>query len=362
MTPKARVHAALRRRPVDRVPIFMWFHPDTNDRLAGYLGIPPAAVGEVLGNDIRQVWVGNNYAMEGIVHKHDGETHTDAWGITWIKEGSFNQVLHSPLAHADTREAGAYRFPHDAIPELVALLEPLRPFAAEWFIGCDISPCLFELLCRVRGMEQTIEDLALQPDTSAVMFEHAADFSVALGEAACSGLPLDWFWTGDDVAGQECLIMNPRQWRALIKPHLARIVDVGVRHGLPVAYHCCGAMRDIIPDLIEIGIGVLNPIQHNCKGMDPAALKQDFGSALSYMGGVDTIELLPKGTPGEVYRVTRELIDVMTADGGGYILAASHTIPPETPPENIFAMYAAAGVTREEIFDRSAATRARETT
>lgn len=361
MTPKARVHAALRRQPVDRVPIFMWFHPDTNERLAQILDIPPSAVGEALGNDVRQVWVGNNYAMEGIVHRRDGETHSDAWGITWVKEGPFNQVLHSPLAGADQAHTDAYRFPFEAIPRLVSLLDPLRRFAGEWFIGCDISPCLFELLCRIRGMEQSIEDLALLPDVTSQLLERAADFEIALAEAACATMPLDWLWTGDDVAGQECLIMSPRQWRSMIKPHLARIVNVGLLHHLPVAYHCCGAMRDIIPDLIEIGITVLNPIQHNCAGMEHSALKRDFGSAMSFMGGVDTIELLPHGKPDEVFRVTRELLDAMTSDGGGYILAASHTIPPETPPENIFAMYAAAGVSREEIQDRSAALRVART-
>jgi uroporphyrinogen decarboxylase len=251
-------------------------------------------------------------------------------------------------------EVGGYYFPNDAIPDLVSNLEPLRPFAADWFIGADISPCLFELYCRVRGMEQAIEDLALQPDASAQFLTHAADYSIALGEAACAALPLDWLWTGDDVAGQQCLIMSPRQWRSMVKPQLARIAAVGKRRALPVAYHCCGAMRDIIPDLIDIGIGILNPIQNNCTDMDAAVLKRDFGYVLTFMGGVDTVELLPKGSPDQVFRATRDVIETMTAEGGGYILAASHTIPPETPLANIFALYAAAGISREEIADRSA--------
>lgn len=357
MTPKERVCAALQKRPVDRVPIFMWFHPDTTDRLASYLQVPSSAVGEVLGNDIRQVWVGNNYPMEGIVHREDGQTHTDDWGVAWVKQGPFNQVLRSPLAQAPAEQLEEYRFPYDAIPSLLRNLETLRPHTAEYFIGCDVSPCLFELLCRVRGMEQAIEDLALNPGSAARFFENAADFAIALGDAACLAIALDWFWTGDDVAGQSCLIMNPRQWRAFVKPQLARIVEVGRRHGLPVAYHCCGAMRDIIPDLIEIGVGVLNPIQNACADMDSAGLKREFGASVAFMGGVDTIDLLPNGTPDRVFSETRALIATMTADGGGYILAASHTVPPETPLENILAMYAAAGVSREDIDRRAAAVR-----
>jgi uroporphyrinogen decarboxylase len=91
--------------------------------------------------------------------------------------------------------------------------------------------------------------------------------------------------------------------------------------------------------------------------MDPLELKREFGAHLAFMGGVDTQDLLPYGTPLQVSRAIAHLIEGMTADGGGYILAASHTIPPETPDENIFAMYRAAGVSREEIFDRAAGIR-----
>jgi uroporphyrinogen decarboxylase len=91
--------------------------------------------------------------------------------------------------------------------------------------------------------------------------------------------------------------------------------------------------------------------------MNPCELKKAFGQRLAFMGGLDTQELLPRGTADEVYRETRRLIEAMAAAGGGYILAASHTVPPETPSENIFAMYRAAGVSREEIMDRCAGIR-----
>ena len=169
-----------------------------------------------------------------------------------------------------------------------------------------------------------------------------------------------WLWAGDDVASQQGMMISPKTWRALIRPHLQRVFDVGKRHHLWLAYHCCGALRPIIPDLIEMGLDVLNPIQGNCPGMDPYELKHEYGARLTFMGGMDTQELLPRGTTDEVFRETSRLLEAMSANGGGYILAASHTIPPETPDENIFAMYAAAGITREEIFDRAARMRKRE--
>ena len=354
---KERVWKALARKGPDRVPVYMWFHPSTARRLGRHLEIPASRVAEAMGDDIRQTWVNNNYAMEGVVHEHQNESHTDAWGITWTKQGEFNQITRFPLAEASPDEVFAYAFPEDSLEQL---LEPMTPVAAradDFFIGCDVSPCVFEMYWRLRGIEQTMLELAARPDVANTMLSRCADFAVKLSEEACVRFPLDWLWTGDDVAGQYGMLMNPGQWRALIKPHLRRVAAVGTRHGLPVAYHSCGAVRDIIPDLIEIGIDVLNPVQCNCPGMNASELKREFGADLAFMGGVDTQQMLPGGSPEEVYAATSGLIETMTSDGGGYILAASHTVPPETPDANIFAMYRAAGISREEIFDRAAAIR-----
>jgi uroporphyrinogen decarboxylase len=210
---------------------------------------------------------------------------------------------------------------------------------------------------RLRGMEAAMLDISHDPDLARTMFDRCADFSILLAEEACRRFPLDWLWTGDDVAGQQCMLLSPRTWRSLIKPGLARVFAVGHAHGLPVAYHCCGSLRPIIADLVEIGMDLLNPVQCNCPGMDPLELKREFGDRLNFMGGVDTQDLLPNGTVAEVRAATARLLAGMTAGGGGYILAASHTIPPETPLDNIFAMYDEAGISRAEIFDRAAAIR-----
>ena len=358
MDSKSRVHAALKREPVDRVPIWMWFHPDTTRRLAQRLDVPVHWVADVMGDDIRQAWVGNNHAMEGVVHESDGETHADDWGIEWIKHGPFSQIKRSPLEHADANEIREYRYPYDHIEVLLANMAPTMAVADRFFIGCDISPCLFEMVARLRGMEMAALDLAASPDVARAMLEQAGAFSLRLAEAACDRFTLDWLWTGDDVGGQQAMIMSPQCWRDLIRPQLARIIGAAKVKGLWTAYHSCGAIRPIIQDLIEIGVDVLNPIQCNCPGMDALELKREFGADLSFMGGVDTQQLLPKGTVDEVYGQTLRLLEGMTADGGGYILAASHLVPPETPLDNIFAMYAAAGVSRDEIFDRSADVRA----
>jgi uroporphyrinogen decarboxylase len=354
MTSKQRVHAALRREPVDRIPIFMWFHPDTAIRLAKLLEIPINYVPEAMGDDVRQAWVGNNYAMEGIVHQYDGETHVDEWGIEWIKQGPFNQIKTYPLLNAATKEILQYKFPFDRIDLLLKNMEPVMAQSKKYFIGCDVSPCLFEMICRLRGMENAILDLADNQKITNELLKRSAKFAIDLSERACARFELDWLWTGDDVGGHLAMIMSPQCWRDMIRPHLQKIFNVGKSKGLWVAYHSCGAIRPIIPDLIEMELDVLNPIQCNCPGMDPIELKKDFGKRLSFMGGVDTMDLLPNGTVEDVRRETAKLIEGMTTEGGGFILAASHTVPPETPLDNIFAMYDVAGVSKEEIFDRAA--------
>lgn len=354
MNSKERMYSALQRKPADRIPIYMWYHPGTFQRLTNVLDIPPDSFDQVMCNDVKQKWVGNNYAMEGITHENDGEGHTDQWGIEWVRQGGFNQIMRSPLANASEEEILNYRFPVNDIEQLLKSMDTIIPFSEEFFIGCDISPCLLELLFRIRGMENSFLDTLASPDISKGLLMKAADFAIQIGEKACDKFPLDWLWTGDDVGGQQSMMLSPDLWRILIKPHLKNIFDVGKKRGLWVAYHSCGAIRPIIPDLIEIGLDVLNPIQCNCPGMDSVELKKEFGKQLTFMGGVDTQYLLPNGTSSEVYKETLRLIEQMTDDGGGYILAASHTIPPETPLENIFAMYQAAGLSREEIFDRAA--------
>jgi len=359
MTHKERVHAALERKPVDRVPIFMWFHPETTSHLAKLLEVPPAFVGEAMGNDVRQAWVNNNYAMEGIVHENEGEGHSDYWGIRWKKIGHFNQIAEFPLENAKRDQILSYRFPSDHREDLLGQMTPLVDDAEKWFLGCDVSPCVFEMYFRLRGMSNALTDMATDKELASEMFKRCADFSIELAQEACKRFELDWLWTGDDIAGQDALMMSPAMWREQIKPQLQKVFDVGKEAGVWIAHHCCGSLRPIIPDLIEMGLHVLNPIQCNCPGMDPLDLKKEYGESLAFMGGVDTVELLPHGTVNEIRTSTTRLLEGMTAHGGGYVLAASHTIPPETPDENIFALFAVAGVTQQEIFDRAAQIRRR---
>jgi len=354
MNSKERVHTALQRKPVDRLPVFMWFHPETTRKLGRLLEIPTEYVPEAMGNDIRQAWVNNNYAMEGITHEKEGDWHVDFWGIKWVKGGAFNQIAEYPLINASRQQVLEYSFPTEHIEKLMQQMIPVAEVSDKFFVGCDVSPCIFELYWRLRGLENGMLDIVADPELAEEMFKRCADFSIQLAQIACERFKLDWLWSGDDVGSQQAMLLSPQVWRDMVKPHLKRIHDVGKSRGLWVAFHSCGAIRPIIGDLIEIGIDVLNPIQCNCPGMEPLELKKEFGKDLAFMGGVDTQAVLPNGTADEVRKATARIIEGMTIDGGGYILAASHAIPPETPDDNIFAMYDEAGIGKEEIFDNAA--------
>ena len=133
-----------------------------------------------------------------------------------------------------------------------------------------------------------------------------------------------------------------RCWRALVKPHLARVVRVGAERGLPVAYHCCGALRPIIPDLIEIGVDIINPVQIAARGMEPAGLKRRFGDRIVFWGGgIDTQHTFPRGTPAEV---KAEVARNMAAfkPGGGYVFTSVHNIQADVPLPNLLAFWEAA--------------------
>ena len=359
MNGKKRVTQSLKRSATDRVPIFMWYHPGTLARLAQLLELPTHLVGLAMGNDICMTWVNNNYAMEGVVHQHDGEGHLDEWGIGWEKKGAFNQICRSPIAELHADEIVRYTFPYGELDNLLARMNPLLAQSDDMFLGCDVSPCVFEMYNRLRGMQQAMLDLALHPKAAYKMMGRCADFAATLSQQAIGRFPLDMLWTGDDVASQRSMLMSPTAWRDLIKPHLAGVTSIAKQKGLWVAYHCCGSIPEIIEDLIEIGVDILNPIQYGCPGMEARSLKAQYGSRLAFMGGVDTQDQLPRATALEVANTTARLIDTMTAGGGGYILAASHTIPPETPMRNIFAMYEAAGLARSEIMDNAATLRAK---
>jgi uroporphyrinogen decarboxylase len=142
----------------------------------------------------------------------------------------------------------------------------------------------------------------------------------------------------DDVATKDSLLISPAMWRKFIRPHHAKLVELSHSYGKPVMYHCDGSVHPLIPELIDMGIDVLNPIQPDAAKMEAPQLKAEFGDKLTFHGGVGIINTLPRGTPEDVRTDVKELVDVL-GNGGGFILCGSHHIQPDTPIENVLAMY-----------------------
>ena len=199
---------------------------------------------------------------------------------------------------------------------------------------------VFELAWQMRGMEQFMMDMGGDPEIPTYMMERITDIIVEITnralEAAGDDIGMVYFY--DDIGGNTNLLISKRMWRNFIKPSHEKLIAAAQKHGKKVMYHTDGAIRSVIPELIEMGVDVLNPIQPGVTGMEADGLKADFGDKLCFHGGVDIVGLLPKGTPDEVRAAVRQLVSVL-GDNGGYVLASSHHIQSDTPLANVLALY-----------------------
>jgi uroporphyrinogen decarboxylase len=211
-----------------------------------------------------------------------------------------------------------------------------------------MAPCghdLFNQLFRVRGMENGLMDLVAEPEFAESFFDRLCDTictaqTLFLKEV---GDLIDVHFAADDLAGQSGPLVAPDLWRRLIKPRQARILATIKAHTqAKILYHSCGAVDAFIPDLIEIGVDILNPVQVSAAGMDTAQLKKRFGKRLSFWGGgCDTQQVLARGTPVDVRKeVQRRIRDL--APGGGFVFNPVHNIQPLVPPENVAVLFKAA--------------------
>ncbi|MCL1887858.1 MAG: uroporphyrinogen decarboxylase family protein, partial [Kiritimatiellaeota bacterium] len=153
---------------------------------------------------------------------------------------------------------------------------------------------------------------------------------------------VDLVFTADDIGGQDGLLMSLPLWEGMIKPYHARLNTALRRFDVKIMYHSDGAVMDALDGLMDMGIDVLEALQFDARGMDPAELKRRAGDRIGFHGGVSVQSTLPFGTPADVEREVRERLDVL-GHGGGYILAPSHAVQAGTPPENVLALLRAAG-------------------
>jgi len=199
-----------------------------------------------------------------------------------------------------------------------------------------------EYLC---GMDRFLMDLAEDRPKAEALLDRLVEMHIANIEKVLDAVEgyVQVIQMGDDLGTQLATVISPRMYREIFKPRHRLIYErVRRRKGIHLFLHSCGAIADIIPDLIEIGVEILNPVQTSARGMEPERLKREFGKDLVFWGGgCDTRDVLPSGTPAEVRRHVRERIGILGA-GGGFVFTQVHNILPNVPPANIAAMYEAA--------------------
>jgi len=373
MTPRQRVLSALDHKIPDHVPIDLGgnqtgIHKDAYRNLTRHLGFPDeieimdavqqlARPSERLLErfhvDTRYISAGPASTWKGGIVKverggrvwHD---LTDEFGVRWSMPDDqplYMDITLHPLAEATVKEVADYPWPKgdDAsrfagLRERALRLRRDTPYA----VVSGISGVIYETCWYLRGLEQWFCDLLTDPEFCEAMLDQTLKFwldwfRLFLDEA---GDIVDVIMIGDDLAGQDGPLFNPAVYRRLVKPRHRRLVDfLRSRTKAKIWYHTCGSCAALIPDLLENGIHILNPVQLSARDMDPFDLKRRFGRDLVFWGGgCDAQRVLPRGTPAEVEENVRRNL-VAFKPGGGYVFNSVHNIQGDVPPENIVALY-----------------------
>lgn len=356
MKHRERVLMALHHGQPDRCPMQISFTPEFASRLKGELGLTEAdlhnphgggntyVLERILGEDMLLTsvgWANSYYATETL--SEDGVTYTDEWGVTWrnvgygtrFGTGRYTEMVGHPLA--DERALDTYRPPDPNRPELYVEAERVvREFKDEyWIVGVTVTT-IFETAWALRGYERTLMDLATNPDLVERLFDIPFRYHLAAASRLVE-MGVDMIWTGDDVGAQDRMLVSPATWRRFFKPRMQELISTlkRINPGVKVAYHSDGCIYPIIPDLIEIGVDVLNPLQP--RSMEPEKLKQEYGDRLCFWGSIDEQHTLPFGTPAEVRDEVLTRLKTL-GQSGGLILGPTHHVQLDTPLENFWAM------------------------
>lgn len=349
MSHKERVAAALDHRETDRVPLQVSFTPEFADRLAAELNLEDEHHNPHGG--------GNSYTLELATHQdmlltsvgwancyyNDAERYTDEWGIGWksapyetpFGTGRYTEVCTHPLA--EDAAVSSYTPPDPDRPELYREAETLvKQYGKEyWIVGVAVTT-IFETAWALRGLEQLMMDFILDPDIAHAILDIPWKYHLRAAKKLAR-LGVDMIWLGDDVGSQHAMMISPDTWRTFLKPRMAETISElkSINPEIKVAYHSDGMIQPIIPELIDIGLDVLNPVQP--LSMDPAELKRAYGDRLSFWGTIDEQHTLPYGSPDDVRAEVQQRLETV-GKGGGLIIGPTHHVQLDTPMENFNAL------------------------
>jgi uroporphyrinogen decarboxylase len=331
--------------------------PSVEIRVSDYiqgLALPDDDVIKALGVDVRGLFPLNSHNWK--VRQEDGGdywVYHDEWGITHHRpnpNGLYFSVVQVPLGDPDltVHDIKNHPWPNMADPERIAGLRELAESyraAGYGVILKDPFAGIFEMSQRVVGMENILIMMALNQKVAGALFDQLVELKLAFWDMALPQLDdvVDVISQADDYGTQESQLISPDMFREQIKPRLKILFD-RIKALAPNArrfFHSCGNVRPLLPDYVEIGVEILNPVHIRARGMEPAELKREFGTDLVFWGGgVDTQGVLPNGTPQEVKDDVRRNVEAL-APGGGYVFNTIHNIQADVPPQNIIAMWEA---------------------
>lgn len=350
MLSKERVRLAIAHQETDRVPVDYQARAEVSARLRQRLGLDPeASLEEYLGVDLRgvrptcRVEVDPLRYADPTVEVTPQGIYRDIWGVGFRANqtaiGFYMDLAENPLR--DLRDPAAladYPWPTADLWDYGTIAAQAREQSQYWIVAH--SRGIFEISWFLRGFDGFMLDLAMFPERANAVMDCVQAYLMARTRRileAGQGL-IDMVEYNDDVGSQKGMLLSPAMWRAHLKPRMAAFIEMCRAYQVKVRYHSCGGIRPIIPDLIEIGVDVLNPVQTLAAGMEPVGLKRDFGDRLTFNGGVDTQELLPHASAEMVRAETQRLIEVF-GQNGGYILAPAHVFQADVPIDNVIAVY-----------------------
>lgn len=327
MTPRERVLAQIRHDETDLIPYTLGWEGDVAERLDAYYGGP--AWRERVDSAIRHV-PGPSLTVDSSAGSH----FTDIYGTVWRVDRRPWHLERPALQEATLQ---GYTFPEVA-PLFTAGWKTSATEAGEalrdHFTVAGFGFGLFERTWTLRGFTDVLADAAAEPAFYDELVERIAEHQLQIIERLVE-LPVDGIMFSDDWGYQHGVLLGPERWRRFIKPRLARMYERVHGAGKFTLSHCCGSVVDIVPDLIEIGLDVLESVQP--EAMDPYELKKRYGQNITFWGGLGSQSVIPFGAPqeikAEVARLCREM-----GRGGGYILGPAKALQPETPTENAAAV------------------------
>ncbi|MBN2293352.1 MAG: hypothetical protein JXM70_13065 [Pirellulales bacterium] len=337
MNSRERVLTAFAHQPPDRVPAWCGASPEFWSKAKRELSLDDEGLRRRFGDDFRRVFA--PYHGPPVELPPDA-TYETPFGVPRAGIG-YGQPLDHPLAEATLSEVHDYTWPDPALIDVSQIRDEAIVYDGQYAIlGGDWSPFWHDLI-DLLGMENMYMKMYDQPELVDAILAHVVDYYVEASSRIfdVAADVIDIFFIGNDFGSQRGPLLSTPMFRRFILPHLARLVDLGHQYSLPVMLHCCGGIAELIPAMVEVGLDGLHALQTSCRKMDLAWLKAEFGDKILFNGGIDSTNVLIRGTPESVREKTREVVELLMP-GGGYVAGASHdTILEETPVQNVLAMF-----------------------